>query len=90
MTVNLILNSICHAYGRINIEIEGKHQLPIPFFVNTTQTLIEYYVHLHSNKLKQLQSIKPIALRGRRGIESNTGLNPFLKIALNVFCLHKT
>ena len=27
---------------------------------------------------------------GRRGIETNTGLNPFLKIVLNVFCMHKT
>ena len=28
-------------------------------------------------------------LNGRRGIEPNTGLNPFLKIAFNVFCMHK-
>ena len=27
---------------------------------------------------------------GRRGIEPKTGLNPFLKTALNVFCMHKT
>ena len=27
---------------------------------------------------------------GRRGIEPNTGLNPFLKIVLNVFCMHET
>ena len=26
----------------------------------------------------------------RRGIEPNTGLNPFLKIALYVICMHKT
>ena len=26
----------------------------------------------------------------RRGIEPNTGLNPFSKIALNVFCMHNT
>ena len=28
--------------------------------------------------------------RGRRGIEPNAGLNPFLKVELNVFCMHKT
>ena len=27
---------------------------------------------------------------GRRGIEPKTGLNPFLKTALNVFCMRKT
>ena len=27
---------------------------------------------------------------GRRGIEPKTGLNPFLKYLLNVFCMHKT
>ena len=27
---------------------------------------------------------------GRRGIEPKTELKPFLKIALNVFCMHKT
>ena len=26
---------------------------------------------------------------GRRGIEPKTGFNPFLKIALNVFCMHE-
>ena len=29
-------------------------------------------------------------ISGRRGIEPKTGLNPFLKTALNVFCMHKT
>ena len=29
-------------------------------------------------------------IQGRRGIEPKTGLNPFLKTALNVFCMHKT
>jgi hypothetical protein len=28
--------------------------------------------------------------QGRRGIEPKTGLNPFLKTALNFFCMHKT
>ena len=27
---------------------------------------------------------------GRRGIIPKMGLNPFLKTALNVFCMHKT
>ena len=27
---------------------------------------------------------------GRRGIDPNSGLNPCLEIALNVFCMHKT
>ena len=27
---------------------------------------------------------------GRRGIEPKTGLNPFLKTVLNLFCIHKT
>ena len=27
---------------------------------------------------------------GRHEIEPKTGLNPFLKTALNVFCMHKT
>ena len=32
----------------------------------------------------------PDHLDGRRGIQPKTGLNPFLKSALNVFCMHKT
>ena len=31
-----------------------------------------------------------MSLDDRRGIETNTGLNPVLKIALNVFCMHRT
>ena len=31
-----------------------------------------------------------MSLLGSRWIEPNTGLNPFLRIALNDFCMHKT
>ena len=31
-----------------------------------------------------------IYFHGRLGIEPKTGLNPFFKTALNVFCMHKT
>ena len=29
-----------------------------------------------------------LVLKGRRGIEPKTGFNPFLKTALNVFCIY--
>ena len=33
---------------------------------------------------------KNYLLNGKRGNETHTGLNLFLKIVLNVFCMHKT
>ena len=40
-------------------------------------------------KLRNYTNIFEIE-NGMRGIETKTGLNPFLKTALNVFCMHKT
>ena len=63
-------------------------------------TLIEGLIHMSTfewikilcfkNSLKKISSLSNFNYekKGRRVIEPNTGLNQFIKIALNVFCMH--
>ena len=62
---------------------EGKGGLKHKF------TVLKQNAAVEANKNKN-KNVNKITLEGRRGIEPKTGLNPFLKTALNFFCMHKT